>query len=300
MKNILLLIAIFSLCQTALAQLDIGMTWHYLSYSGYPPPLVDPEVLVLTDTLTIDGKLGFATNGDCGNFFDPIHIALENGVMYWHFDTVGWLKLYNFNLEAGDTDTCFLPPTWYWEDYPHLIYTVDSVGTTNAFNGQPLKVFYFDFDPNQCYCDWTVSGFYEIYGSDQCLFPRYGLNDGQWGGFQCVELDGQTQFSPSGLSCQEILPTENPLFSATEPFTVFPQPVADVVNIKRTNEQFSFDSDLAFTIYDSMGRLIFTKKLAKGNSVWQFEFGKAGAGLYFYEIRSATGAAVQVGKVVRM
>lgn len=298
-KLFILLLVIF--CQSNLsAQLQIGSSWHYQSWNwSAAEPQLEPQELKLTDTLTLDGKLGFEVEGHCGCWVAPEYIAQENGVVYWHQGSLGWLKLYNYNLIVGQRDTCFLPQSLTADTKPFIAYRIDSISWDTSLTGEPIKVQHISYDIEESGCNWATFVIYENYGSDACFFPVGGFHDGRWTPFLCYEINGVTEFSPSGQTCDVILSIKE-LTTGESDFSIHPNPIINDIQIEAVGQLRSNQEPLEFVLVGLDGRVLRRYTCESNKTSWQFSLETISQGLYHYHLVNAYGQVLKIGRLVKM
>jgi hypothetical protein len=265
----------------------IGTRWYYGGTVNGPGSSFELKTIEVIDTLTLDGKFAYKITGDCGSFTSSEYLSIENKNMYFYYDpsisfydTSGWLKTYNFNLNVGQSDTCFLPiGDFSMPANRYIRYLVDSTKSITTLNGQNLKMQYIRGLSNSGYS--LGNPVLEDVGSLQyCMLPTSGLNDGVWSPLLCYEQNGQTVWSSNGVSCDSIVFTNSPI--TPHSFWKVSNPSGSYFTVIPSDPQRKY----SLMLYNALGQQIKNIELSGDNVIYTTEYQP---GVYFYKIRNSFG-----------
>ncbi len=296
MSRTLLLLAIFAGSLDLLAQpFPIGTRWYYGGLLNGHPGSFELKILEVVDTFTLEGKLAHKIRGHCGSFVPTEHLAFEDRKIYLYYDhanpkydTTGWLKYYDFNLEAGQTDTSYAPNS-EGTFSRYVDYYVDSTSSVQTTTGQSLKVLYTTDGQSGYQLGGTLI---EHIGPVRlnCLFPQSGINE-DWSEFLCWEINGQTIYSPTGVPCDKVGAVLPDPFDAG--FHV-QNPVTASCAIKMGKLQ---GQQMHYTFYHQMGYAIQTGTLL-GDTILPTD--QLSVGSYFLVLSDETGRFLAAKKVQKI
>jgi hypothetical protein len=307
------LIAVSNLWGQTKSFAPIGARWLYRPHELTFPDSRLYAFTVTQDTL-LDGLLASEllctqwVNGQFQDFPDLNKYVYANSDSVWYRVDNHWELLFDFGALPGDTirskveffgifNGCIGPdPGQVWD----VAYTIDSIGI-ETIGGAPLRVQYVrNLCPNTDEC-WSVGG----WGLPGKIVERIGSVElGYWwgqgsacllGGFpgylRCYE-DAQLSFvgNIGNTACDLVSTNEIDAYNVS----ISPNPTSGTVN-------FSFSplrSDLAFRVFDTLGRTLETGTLTAGDTALELRLQACPSGLLYIEF-AAEGQS-RTYKVVKM
>ncbi|MCX6231877.1 MAG: T9SS type A sorting domain-containing protein [Bacteroidetes bacterium] len=295
MKKInLLLIFIFVLNISCFAQnfAPVGATWHY-SRGGFTSNTYYPVKLESVKDTVI---LGLQCRKITGNYYhfgnNNFDYMYSSSAKVYIFDKqlLQFVKIYDFNLNAGDT----LKYKLYFNNTldTNSAYIIDSVGIT-TINGKTLKVQYthnmMTFNP---YPLLIMGGkIIEGIGSDFFLFPQYINQDPYNNHLRCYS-DTSVGYYNTGIvsKCDSIV---NNIKEETNYFKlkVYPNPANCYINF-----DLGLYKDIKLNIYSSMGQNVMQQSIVAGYTIINIRNFKSG--IYFYKLTDKTDKTIS-GKFVK-
>lgn len=207
--------------------------------------------------------------------------------------------LYDYDLNVGESLT--FTKTSTGEEV--IIYTVDSIGTIDI-NGEIKKKIYIrdhDFDFAAQEDGYIIEDIGLIWQSRHPLYFVGVAFDHTWL-FSCFyNSEGLVFSNPEDFNfleaCQEEVPNEICELNITstknqidtQPLSVFPNPVNDVLNITTDSNSY------LFKIHNASGQLIFAAENTK-----EYNFSQLPQGVYFLSAVDKTSGIIERGKVMKM
>ncbi|HYV92342.1 MAG TPA: T9SS type A sorting domain-containing protein [Chitinophagales bacterium] len=210
-------------------------------------------------------------------FFPPVHknyfmYGENRKIFYFSEDSLGFLQLYDFNKEVGDS---FLIEGYYTPDQKPLKAYIDSVDSVQI-NLALLKRIYTHTNDGlgNEFSQWSIEGIGNLFW----MFP--------WGDFattgplRCYQDSILGLYETGILACDYVAPV-NEIIEG-ELFSVFPNPAHDFfyVNVSQRN----FQKPFSVSIRNPFGKLLLSKTFSSWENVMDAR--KLAPGIYFLELKS--------------
>lgn len=240
-----------------------GATWHYSAFPVGPGPYQEYFIkFEVTGDTTINGQTCSIIHKDekvqCLNRPDDEFVYISNDTVFVFDPAFSQFRmLYDFNANAGDSWEIMVVGANYATDVDTNIITVDSTDFV-SINGQNLKRQYVTYLYNNDGIYWEYnSTIIERIGDTKYMFNYYTDNlsfcdINHSGGLRCYE-DSVVGFYETGIadSCEYMEPYSSLVEIEASNFTILPNPVHDILEIRMENE-----TPERIRILDSQGRLL--------------------------------------------
>jgi hypothetical protein len=287
----MVLLLFYSLTTYSQEFAPVGATWHYSS-GGFSSNTYYPvKIQSLKDTVIMGIQCRKTTATENYSFNNGNYVYSSSNKVYL-FDShqQQFVKIYDFNLNAGDT----LRFRLNYLDVLDTIsgYIIDSTGTT-MINGKTLKVQYthniMHFNP---YPYYIMGGkMIEGIGSDFFLFPQYINQDPLTGQLRCYS-DTSIGYYNTGIvsNCDSIVTNVKEDINP-DCIQLFPNPASNTITFN-----IGIYKDFIVTIFNSIGQTVLQKNLITSNTTLNIQSFQQG--MYYYQVTNDKGKVIS-GKFVK-
>ncbi len=235
------------------------------------------------------------------NSLAPLYVYNnEDTVFYYNIIFSKFTPLYVFNVQKGDTLTCYIPYYYYYPHYfdwplpplpppppppPDSLFQVkvDSV-TILTIDGQDLRRVW----TSRLNSGWDLRGSYtEKIGSTYLMVPNYsGSNfpENLEVSLRCYK-DSLISYQYTNYKCDYMYVGINELKDLSVSISIHPNPNRGVFVLKTTMER---SSEMAGILTDVSGRTVASLHIPYGVNEQEFNFDLP-QGIYFLQLKSADG-----------